>query len=719
MTGDLPFNVLTSYSEVTPFLPAVVSAADKNKHALGFFPGSVFTDFARRELLFVLSSVEKTGQEYAGHLLFDVTFPKAHVRQIHVQTRHRGQGLGKLLLSTLKAQLTALQYISINARVAEDLVDANAFWETQGFYPQRVAVGGKVKKRTIVVRAHELQTPQLFHSSGISSVNPLGLDFKDEDSRPLFLLDLNVLFDLGPRRSRHENAIAVFRAERTQSCALAISSEIDAELKRTTHKGKTDPMQALARALPKYAVPPAEYCDVICPELAALIFPDRASKHTLTENDLSDVRHLATAIFHGLQGLITSDSAILSCAVPLRRRYGIEVTSPESFQDDSEEAATYETQRTNAEETLSLSVAADGDEPRITEILRKLDVSASAMASRWAAVDGRTVSVHRVVARVNDEIIGYLAWSKSLTHGVLLGNLAVAESNSEAEDTVRTLLNYIEEQADSDVSRIRLHCPARQVVVREVASTYGYTSSSSHRDLQRIRVKGIVSAESWSSVRDQLIATCELVLPSVVPTFVHIDQQISVRRPDGELALVSMFRLETLLAPALFTLTGRRGVLVPVKSQYAQQLLDHSQQLSLLPKPRAQLHRRRHYLSGPATLKNFSRGDLIFFYESGGRNGASAVVALGRVLQVYQRDKKLIGREDLGPSVLESNLLDEIGKAEFKTITVFDNIIKIPHPVSIDYLRNLKCGEAHQLLTSNRLSSEQVRSILQCGFEKR
>ncbi|MDO8031847.1 GNAT family N-acetyltransferase [Janthinobacterium sp. SUN128] len=715
MSNDLSFHILTSYSEVSTHLPAVVAAADNNKHALGFFPKSVFTDFARRELLFVIATRDGQSDEYAGHLLFDVTFPKAHVRQIYVRNIYRGHGLGRLILDALKAQLTSLQYISIQARVAEDLQDANAFWEAQGFYPQRVSTGGQTKKRMIVVRAHELETPQLFQPSGISVTNPLGFENKLEDIRPLLLLDLNVLFDLGPRRTRHEQAIAVFRAERGQTCSLAISSEIDAELKRTAHKGKTDPMQALARALPRFPIPPVEYTDVLCPQLAKIVFPERATANSLTANDISDLRHLATSIFHGLHGLITSDSSILNCSAQLRKEFSIEVISPESFQNDTAERRPVESQPSTAEDTLTLLTAQPDDEPSIRAILNALDVTPAAMASQWAAFDGGGHPSQRVVVRAGTDVTGYLVLAKTLLKNTLIGSIAVSESSAAASDTARLLLNFVDEQNDfSAVNRIRLHSPSKQALVREIAAGYGYSRQLANNELQKVRIGDVITVKNWSIVRRKLIECCDITLPSSPVQFSHIDQQISVGRADGELALLSIFRLESLFSPGLFGLQGRKGVLVPVQPQYAEPLLNHSPQLSLLPRSRAQLSRQRHYIGGPATIRSFTRGDIIFFYESG-RHSAQ-VVALARVAGAYQRDMNLIDHEDLAPSVLEEKLLTEIGKAKFKTIVIFENIIRFRRPVPMETLQKLKCGEPHQLLTAQRLSAEQVQGILQLGF---
>lgn len=719
LSSETNYRVLTTYAEVRPLLPKVVQAADSDKDALGFFPEQVFHDFARKDQLFVVVVGQAQDQVYAGHLLFDVRFPKAHVRQVFVDEAFRRLKLGGVLLDELKEQLTRLQFISIHARVAEDLRVANAFWERQDFYPQRLEAGGATRNRTIVVRAHELTTPQLFQSSGISAADPLGLDFKRDVAKPLFLLDLNVLFDLGPRRPRHEQAVSVFRAERMGTCALAISSEIEVELKRTAHAGKTDPMQALASVLPSFPTPAEDDWSRLAPALAKLVFPVRASQDSLTNNDLSDLKHLATAIHHGLPGLVTSDASVLACAKELRRHYGIEVISPESFQIRQSDHQFHGFHGATSEDVLTLDPVSQHHEQQIQRLLGDLGVDVAAQSAEWAAVDGGRGGAARLVAQTNSELIGYLSWRRALGSGALTAYIAADEGKACAQDAVRSLLNHLMDQISPDeIARINLHCPPRQVVVREVAATLGYTrGASKSNELQKVVVKRLVVSENWQNTKDLLSSSCEVLLPSAVPAFRHADQQIAVVRPDGERALVTLFALETFLAPALFCLPGRGGTLVPVQRQFAEHLLHHLPQGSLLPQARAQLLQERHYLSGPSTLKAFSRGELIFFYESAKGKGACAVVAVGRILRSYQRGHLSLSAEDLTPSVLDSEQLDAIGKAKVKTVTVFDNLLLLPRAVPRDELRALGCGEAHQLLTSRRISPLQVQGILQKGLQ--
>src|SRR3569833_3413712 len=154
--GVNKFNLLSKYHDVTSFLCSVVESADQNRNALGFYPASVFEEFARSEQLYVIAERRGNKAKYAGHLLFDCRYPKASILQIFVIPSFCGCGVVVLFLVWLFFFLFVKGFISIGARVAEDLEEANTFRERQGFYVQRVTPGGNTRKRTILVRCHEL-----------------------------------------------------------------------------------------------------------------------------------------------------------------------------------------------------------------------------------------------------------------------------------------------------------------------------------------------------------------------------------------------------------------------------------------------------------------------------------------------------------------------------------------------------------------------------------
>lgn len=715
-TQQLTIELLLKRQDVLPYVKQVVEAAESDRVALGWFPFKVYQEAAISERLIVAIVREADEVRYAGHLLFATTFPRGYVMQIHVYSGDRRHGIAKRMLDALKDQLSGLNYISIGARVAEDLRASQEFWQGQDFYAHGTAPGGKARGRTLVLRSHELPTQQLFATSGLSHRDPLGLAVEPSTATKLYLLDLNVMFDLGPRRARHQDVVDLFALERLGVCRLALSTEFDAELKRSATSGKTDPMQGLGQVFPKFAVPPDEVMAQFTREIAPMVFSERFAAGALTANDLSDLRHLATAIHHKLAGLVTSDGAIRDASAMLRLRYGIEVLSPSAFKILGELDTGLGAVTASTRDTLELVELAPGREAAVRDLLGRLGVAVADQSTLWAADDGSSRARHRYIVLEGQRAIGYLMWPSSRRGGTCNAFLAVDERVTCAQDAARLMIAHLMGGAKEEVQRIRLNLAPQQAAVREVALEVGFTGTDQTQELNKVSLHNVLLSRNWSALRAKLQAVSEIALPSSMPVFREVDQYVELTRPDGKRTQVTAFALETLLSPALICMPGRRGVLVPIQRDYAEHLLDHLGQMQLLPRAKALLYQQRRYLSSPRTLKAFERGSLMFFYESTRRKGLKAVVAVARVTNAYLSAEGAVDKGDLDRSALEAGDLAAIGKSEIKTVVVFDNLVKLHRPVPLERLKKFGCGEATQLLTSRPLTSEQIESILLEGF---
>lgn len=710
------YRLLRAYADVAPLLQAVCAAADEQRNALGFFPRTVFDEYARKEQLVVAQDMMDHSMAYVGHILFDLRFPKAHVLQVHVDDAFRNQGIGTMLVEALKCELTRSAFLSITARVAEDLSGAVAFWQRQGFLVQRLVPGGARRARTILAMCHELSSPQLFASSGISSENPLGLDAVAGSDAPLFLLDLNVLFDLGPRRERNEDILNLFRAERMGACQFVISTEIRAELTRSAAVGRTDPMLDYARIFPAYGVPSDEEWQVLKEQLAALVFPARASGSTLSPQETSDLRHLATAVHHHMSGFITSDGAILAAATSLREQFGVHVVSPMAFREVNSSTEDESVYLSRAELEVFLKPVTPAEEAGVARFLEKIGVTASELPSVWAVVDFNEKVATRYGVWIDGVLKGYATWSKWAISGTLAARLAVNEALEDCIDVSRVLLNQlIEHTSRMGPTRIQLDLPSGQIRAREVAAALGFRGIPSQTTLTKIALNSVATPSNWLEKRGQFISSIRVGLPERLPVFRSPDQQIEIQTPNGNRAYLPLVALEALLSPALLCLSGRPAVMTPVRREYAEHLLSWSSQRSLLPWSRASLFRERHYLSDRRTIAHFRRGSLMFFYESGRGRGAAAVVAVARVVRAYLRPIEAIEMADLNPSVLGTEKLRAIGSSAIKTIAVFDNLFALPRPVPLATLRRLGCGSSTFLLTTRAISDIQAQQILSEG----
>jgi GNAT superfamily N-acetyltransferase len=713
------YEILSRYDDVAPFLKQIVSSADLHRNALGFLPASVFEDFARSEKLLILTDESPLGRRYLGHLLFRTRYPRAQVLQMLTLPEFKRRGLAKMLLNHLRAQLTENGFISIYARVAEDLVESNEFWQKQHFYVQRVVKGGNTRNRQIHVRCHELASPQLFPSSGINEKNPLGLTSSPVDVIPLFLLDMNVLFDVAPRRPRHNEAASLFRAERSNFCRLAISTEIHNELKRTSYEGRTDPMAAFISLYPSYPlIDTAEAIELIN-DLAAIIFPEKAKKGAFSANDRSDLRHVATVIQYKLAGLITNDHAILSAAHAIEKKYSVEIVSPTAFSSTEDAASTNDAFETNADVTLSLRDATTVDEPEIRKLLSKLSMSGSSIAAGWIPLgpEGRIATCCAVWER--NELIGYATWAIKSGSGTITIRTAVDEASPHALNAARILLTYILENLTIKGSQtIRLELPRNQSNVRELASGLGFYSSGDETCLTKLSLGCVLTEENWTEGQLELAEKCSLKLPASAPKYRDADQPIQVYTPDGNQTYVSLDLIETLLSPSLLCIPGRPAVLTPIQKKFADHLLECSPQTSLLPRTTASLFRDRHYLSGSRTLRHFKRGTIILFYESSKDRGRAAVVAIARVREAYLKEDKLLDKDSLEHSVLTKKTLNTIGSSKMKTVTVFDNVFTLPRSVPLSTLERIGCGDAIRLITTNAITDTQFQQIITEAFSR-
>ncbi len=214
MYAKLRMKILKTFAEVKPFLTTVQSFADQNRSTLGFFTKATFKEKACGDKLWV--AIDEKTQECVGYLLFGGVFPSIKIFQLVVSSSHRKQGIGRRLVGQLVESGEAESYLNISARVAADLY-ANKFWERLGFNLVRQEPGGISSRRTINVRVRDLDTPSLLKGMGFATKGPATkiseLRFSRPISRsPIYVLDLNVFFDVVKRRMHHREGTYLVQA---------------------------------------------------------------------------------------------------------------------------------------------------------------------------------------------------------------------------------------------------------------------------------------------------------------------------------------------------------------------------------------------------------------------------------------------------------------------------------------------------------------------------
>ena len=707
--------LFNEYRDVEKYVDVVRKASDHNRNSLGFLPATVFADYARRGKLWVAAT--KAGQ-YLGHLLFDRKFPKATIVQMYCEEQSRRTGVATKLVTALKDSLTRDGYLSIKAGVAEDLASSNEFWERQGFYIQTRKAGGVTTGRTILVRVHELDTPQLFSRSAlaVSGADSLGLSSVASTAPPLYLVDLNILFDVVRRRPQHDAAARLFRAAHSGECRLSISDEMQRELYRESTSPSTDPMLCLIDSLPNVKLPSSAAVETLIENVSRIAFPEKKYPSQLSKNDLSDAKHVATAISCGLTGLITRDARLLRASDVIESRYGVQIVAPTDFGLTELVAESSLDLDAGLGRRVVLSPYIEEDDESVRDLLLKHAVAVNEIVSSWLPQGVHDQAVTRLVAKVDGSVAGYVFWSRFEPGTKLVRLRAVVDEQLDEVGKVGALILGVakESSARSGISLLNLEIPERQSNLREVAYRLGFRTTERSGCMAKIAAGTLIRKNAWATFRASLQEVGGVVLPEVAPVWTSHRQQIQLGGSDGERRYMRLDALETLLSPVLLGLSGRPAVIVPIQPQYAEPLLGHSRQMSLAPKMRSEVASGRLYLADPKCLGRYTKGGLLLFYESGS-SGEKAIVAVARVVDTYLINGDDVSEESLAGSVLGVRGLAGIGSAKNKSACVFDNVVVLNRPVDLKRLRKIGIMDA-SLVTTRKVTDEQLESILNEGF---
>lgn len=725
--GDT-IRIISAPTEVGNFVDLVRCSADEHRDAFGFLPDHVYREAANQKKLLVAVESDTTGAEtYAGHVMFGGVYPHGRIFQIFVVPAFRKSGVSTKLLGEVVRRFEAEGYLGIRVRVAADLHEADSFWERNNFHLVNKLPGGSTKGRTIHLRVRDLETPSLLNlMQPIPKLVPradLRLTERFAGLSPVYAIDLNVLLDTVRNRPRGEAAGAVIRAGLRNRVRIAVCAEFLNELKRNTKPGQTDPLLELAQHFPSLTEPPAEKKTKIAKELARIIFPHREATGNLRARDQSDLAHLATAIHHQTAGFITSEDAILQNRELIRSTYQLDVLGVGEFSamvdiGDEREPLSVVVNSADAEVRVS-----DLSENRLVDARRFLERSGvhRRLISDTLAAGSIGETRRRLVVSAGDTVIAYAAWSQAPgSSGVVELFLCADEAHPSAEAVV----DYVVDAACADVSKtssamVQMTELPGHSQTRHTAITHGFRPVDGRTapgvTLQKICIGEPVGNANWGRIRTQLAQAYGLGLPQAIPDFISAQKGVSLDSPSGSKITVFTEDLESLLGPVLFLFPGRDGVIVPIRQEYADELLGTAAQASFLASPVAALRKERAYFSGRNTSATLIKGSPILFYESGKGSGRGAVVAAGRIVRTRLVEKSDIDDQTFRRGVLDQRTLDRLNRRTQVVATTFDNILRLKEPVRFRRLKEIAKIDDANLVTARRITAERLQSVLAEG----
>lgn len=717
----MQFEIKISPQDVAPFIEEVANQADSNKEALGFLPRSIYQQQSYQGKLLVAVARNTNGAElYAGHLLYGGVFPHARIFQLYVAPEFRNQKVSARLLDFLKEKLFQESWLGITAKVASDL-EANTVWERLGFATIRTAAGGVSRGRTINIRALDLKTPSLFDYLPAKDKSQFRLFRRITSLRPLYLIDLNVFFDLIKRRPRSTEAGAVFRAGLENNIRLMIADEFISELERTSNNVENDAALNLAQHYGRLKQPPKEVNKTLFPILASIIFSEKAKLDNLNAQDKSDLTHLITAIHHKVSGFITNEKAILRAARTLREEYQLDILGVAEFAELTKTDTPAPIMRVNTDQpnkVIHRKRVSPSDLEEVRSFL--IDQNAPDIIISDALSTGHD-QPERIAVYEESKLISYAQWrSQKGPQPSIEMFLCTDESYVNSEAVTESIIELIILPSRGLPCLVNLRIAEGHTETRQVAISRGFTPPDDHPDhsysLQRLSVPKVISSENWTTIRHQIRNASGIAIPSIAPPYHGLDQTLEISFSINKTIQVRLQELERYFSPAIFLLPGRDGVIVPIRHDFSEDLFRSSPQGSLLAAPEAILRVERIYVSSSRNISTFSEGAPIIFYESLKGAGRGCAIAVARITKVELVHKNEAVARLKKRGVVDQKYLDKLSASEYLTETSFDNILAFNNPVELDSLRKLGCIDKTNLVKAKRLSSDQILAVTREGL---
>lgn len=702
--------------DVESFLFDVCTHADDNRESFGFLPEQSYLERAQENRLWVLTTDDN---EYVGHLIYGGKHPTLKIFQIYIAEGYRGLGHSNRLITEIKEFAESNSYSLLSARVASDL-PANKFWRSAGFKIVRQEQGGKTTGRFINQYAFELDGNSLLNNS-IEDITRSGQGYEESPilRKPVYVLDLNLVFDLVRGTAATKETSALVAAAFDGNIKLCVTPELPVELERKSYDIHDDPMLAFAKNLPSLREVEQTQLDSINDDLRKIIFPNRSLIGKGAPNDKSDLNHIAICILHNVDGFVTREKALIRTSLKIKKQYGLEVLSPFDFFVDSRESASlYERgdYRLGTSEIsikpYALNIRAD-----VENFLRSLGVVEGEI-SRVIELNIKNNDSQKLVVTSNPagNVVGFLSWDvPRKLRPISECFLYVDESYGEAITTVDHLIETVFRSADRDFPcRIDLFTSYSQIETRCTAKKRGFKEQADRRKLSKVFCKGVIDEKGWEVFSLGYSQLTGVPLRRSLPTY---NELINTGMPTGD-SITSFFDYETIISPGVLLPKGRDGLMLPIKAKFAKQLLGVDSQADMFAAKEALLSVEKLYVRSKQRSSYFDKGCIVVFYVSKEKRMWGEAIGFARITYSEVINTTDVAIKLSRQGVLTEEDLEEISddKGMVHAVT-FDNFNVFDTPIPFSELKESGVVSGANLVTVEKVSWQQISRIFCSGFD--
>ena len=284
----------------------VVALGDKNSRTLGFLPESAFAKYAQDRQ--IIACCSNNTEELLGYVLYRVSYNKVTIVHLCISEKARNQKVAFGLVNHLKKNTKQFDGIKLSCRNDYGI---DSVWESFNFVPVKERVGRSKEGLPLTVWWYPHHHNDLF--SQIS-------DYEIKN-KIVAVIDMNVFLDI--KGEREEESLALKSDWLLSEAILYYARELHNEINRAA----TSEIRASSRKLlNNFNELPfrdeEEFKKVL--HVLKKEFPEKS------QNDKSDLKHIAYSITGGAQFFITRDKDLLQNK-SFFEKYELQVCRPSEF----------------------------------------------------------------------------------------------------------------------------------------------------------------------------------------------------------------------------------------------------------------------------------------------------------------------------------------------------------------------------------------------------
>lgn len=714
--------ILQNPDDVMEYIDEVQKLGDANRSVFGFLPASAYKESALKGHLWI--AIDSRTRKLRGYLFFGGRYPHLKVFQVYVRPEFRFSGVAGGLVGALKKYGEDNSWLTIRARVASDL-EANKFWQGSEF---RIVRQLSAKPhRMINLYELELDVPSLFGRRQFPQASSGDGSSQITYPRPLletpsYVIDLNVFFDAVRQRDAGESAF-IFSSALNGEIRVRVTPEFRRELERRSPDVSDDPVLEFARTLPTLPE--------ISPGILAHLVEDLKATFPVADtrtgkwaaNEQSDFVHLASCIHHKAFGFVTRDARILRHSGTLLEKYGLRVISPLDLSESSGEVDTYLPQFSVAvgQEEIKISSLDEGVNAAAASFLREMGIDKATISYCLAA--GTTQFPRtRLVFQTGEGVVGIGSWEAKISLSKKAdAYLYVDEENRNADRVIDHLLESMINRGQlGQLFAFDLRTGQGQRKTREVAIQRGFQliqdeEGDTLQSLRKVSFMGVVQSENWESFRSAFKEVTRYELAHSMPSHDELSNTGIVLKSRSGLITIPLFDFETLVSPGSLLCPERDGVIVPIKENFAHQLIPPTaSQTSFLPGKEAALRLERAYFCRVGIQKMVKRGKVLVFYVSG-RQKAAVAIARATFCDMVTKTQAALNLRRQGV-LSEQEISQQANSNGELTAMTFDSLLLFPKRIPYQDLKQMGCVGGANLVTAQRLSHKALSAIVEGAF---